>query len=75
MKDIDHKLSHDIVETAVAHTVKVIKLEQLSNIGSTTRTSRKSNPSLHRWSFYRLAQFIKKGITNGEVNRKNKEAN
>lgn len=55
MKDIDHKLSHDIVETAVAHTVKVIKLEQLSNIGSTTRTSRKSNPSLHRWSFYRLA--------------------
>lgn len=58
MRDIDHKLSHDIVETAVAHNVKVIKLEQLQNIRSTTRTSRKNNHSLHNWSFYRLAQFI-----------------
>lgn len=58
MKDIDHKLSHDIVVTAVAHDVKVIKLEQLQNIRSTTRTSRKNNHSLHTWSFYRLAQFI-----------------
>ena len=52
MKDIDHKLSHDIVETAVAHNVKVIKLEHLQNIRSTTRTSRKNNHSLHTWSFY-----------------------
>ena len=58
MRDIDHKLSHDIVETAVAHNVKVIKLEQLQNIRSTTRTSRKNNHGLHTWSFYRLAQFI-----------------
>ncbi len=58
MRDIDHKLSHDIVETAVAHNVKVIQLEQLSNIRSTTRKSRKNNHSLHTWSFYRLAQFI-----------------
>ncbi len=58
MKDLDHKLSHDIVETAVTHNVKVIKLEQLKNIRSTTRKSRKNNHSLHTWSFYRLAQFI-----------------
>jgi IS605 OrfB family transposase len=58
MKDIDHKISHDIVETAVAHNVKVIKLEHLQNIRSTTRKSRKNNHSLHTWSFYRLAQFI-----------------
>ena len=58
MRDIDHKLSHDIVETAVAHSVKIIKLEQLQNIRSTTRKSRKNNHSLHTWSFYRLAQFI-----------------
>lgn len=58
MRDIDHKLSHDIVETAVAHNVKVIKLEQLQNIRSTTRTSRKNNHSLHTWSFYRLTQLI-----------------
>lgn len=58
IKDIDHKISHDIVETAVVHNVKVIKLECLANIRSTTRTSRKNNHSLHTWSFYRLAQFI-----------------
>lgn len=58
MKDIDHKLSHDIIKTAVAHDVKVIKLERLQNIRSATRTSRKNNHSLHTWSFYRLAQFI-----------------
>ena len=58
MKDIDHKLSHDIIQTAVAHGVKTIKLEQLSNIRSTTRTSRKNNRSLHNWSFHRLARYI-----------------
>lgn len=58
MKDIDHKLSHDIIETAVARDVKTIKLERLANIRSTTRTSRKNNHSLHTWSFYRLAQYI-----------------
>lgn len=58
MRDIDHKLSHDIVETAAAHNVKVIKLEQLTNIRSTTRKSRKNNHSLHTWSFYRLVKFI-----------------
>ena len=58
MRDIYHKLSHDIVETAVAHNVKVIKLEQLQNIRSTTRTSRKNNHGLHTWSFYRLTQLI-----------------
>ena len=58
MRDIDHKLSHDIISTAVEHNVRVIKLEQLQNIRSTTRTSRKNNHSLHTWSFYRFAQFI-----------------
>lgn len=58
MRDMDHKLSHDIVETAVAHNVKMIKLEQLQNIRSTTRKSRKNNHSLHTWSLYRLAQYI-----------------
>jgi IS605 OrfB family transposase len=58
MRDIDHKISHDIIETAVAHNVKLIKLEQLQNIRSAARQSRKNNHSLHSWSFYRLAQFI-----------------
>lgn len=58
MKDIDHKISRSIIKTAIAHNVKVIKLERLANIRSTTRTSRKNNHSLHNWSFYRLTKFI-----------------
>lgn len=58
MKDIDHKISREIVNTAKKHKAKVIKLERLENIRSMTRTSRKNNPSLHTWSFYRLAQYI-----------------
>ena len=58
MKDIDHKISREIVNTAKKHKAKVIKLERLENIRSTTRTSCKNNPSLHTWSFYRLAQYI-----------------
>lgn len=58
MKDIDHKISRDIIVTAVAHDVRMIKIECLSNIRSTARTSRKNNHSLHSWSFYRLSQFV-----------------
>ena len=32
MKDIDHKLSREIVNTATAHGVSVIKMEQLANM-------------------------------------------
>lgn len=42
MKDIDHKLSREIIETAISHNVKIIKLERLANIRSTTRKSRKT---------------------------------
>ncbi|MED1765945.1 transposase, partial [Bacillus thuringiensis] len=35
-----------------------IRLEQLTNIRQTARTSRKNEKNLHTWSFHRLAQFI-----------------
>lgn len=43
---------------AVVNGVKTIKLEELSGIRQSARTSRKNNHSLHSWSFYRLAKFI-----------------
>ena len=58
MRDLDHKLSREIVNTAVSRQVRVIRLEQLQNIRSATRKSRKNNHSLHTWSFYRLTRFI-----------------
>ena len=59
LKDIDHKLSREIVNYAVRNGVKVIKLEILSGIRRTTSKSRKNNRSINSWSFYRLQQFIK----------------
>lgn len=58
MQDIDHKLSRQIVNFALENNVSIIRLEELSNIRNTTRTSRKNNHSLHTWSFYRLSKFI-----------------
>ena len=58
MNDIDHKISREIVNFAQATDIGVIRLEKLSNIRQTTRTSRKNNKSLHTWSFYRLATYI-----------------
>ncbi|MBO1627998.1 RNA-guided endonuclease InsQ/TnpB family protein [Bacillus arachidis] len=58
MKDQDHKVSRAIVQFAVDHNISVIRLEQLTNIRQTTRTSRKNEKNLHTWSFYRLSQFI-----------------
>lgn len=58
MTDIDHKISRQIVNFAKENNVSTIRLEKLSNIRNTARTSRKNNHSLHTWSFYRLAKFI-----------------
>ncbi|MGG1664655.1 RNA-guided endonuclease TnpB family protein, partial [Brevibacillus sp. NRS-1366] len=58
MKDKDHKVSREIVNFAVKNKISVIRLEQLTNIRQTTRTSRKNEKNLHTWSFYRLSTFI-----------------
>ena len=58
MKDIDHKLSRQIVNFATKNNVSTINMEQLANIRKTAKTSRKNTYNLHSWSFYRLAQYI-----------------
>lgn len=58
MKDQDHKVSRGIVDFAIVENVGVIRLEKLSGIRQTARTSRKNEKNLHTWSFYRLAQYI-----------------
>ncbi len=59
MKDQDHKISRGIVNFAIENNVSVIRLEKLTNIRNTAKTSRKNQKNLHTWSFYRLAKFIK----------------
>ena len=58
MQDQDHKVSRVIVDFATDNNISVIRLEQLTNIRQTARTSRKNEKNLHTWSFHRLAQFI-----------------
>ena len=58
MNDIDHKLSREIVNFALANGVSIIKMESLAGIRATAKTSRKNNYSLHTWTFYRLASYI-----------------
>jgi len=58
MKDQDHKISRKIVNFAIGKNVGIIRLEALSGIRQTARTSRKNKKNLHTWSFYRLAQYI-----------------
>ena len=58
MQDQDHKISRQLVNFAKQNNVSTIRLEKLSGIRQTARTSRKNEKNLHTWSFYRLAQFI-----------------
>jgi IS605 OrfB family transposase len=58
MRDTDHKISRQLVNYAKDNHVSTIRLEKLSGIRQTARTSRKNAKNLHSWSFYRLAQYI-----------------
>jgi IS605 OrfB family transposase len=58
MKDQDHKISRQIINFAIENHVSTIRLEKLSGIRQTAKTSRKNEKNLHTWSFYRLAGYI-----------------
>jgi IS605 OrfB family transposase len=64
MKEINRKLSRQIVNHAVEQSVGTIKIESLHGIRKdTTRTSRgakarKNNRMKNSWSFYQLSMFI-----------------
>ena len=58
MKDQDHKIARAIVNFAIENQVSIIRLEKLSGIRQTAKTSRKNEKNLHTWSFYRLASYI-----------------
>lgn len=58
MKDINHKISKEIVNFAVENNCGTINLENLSDIRQTSRTRGKNKQSLHSWTFYQLASFV-----------------
>lgn len=68
MRDVNHKLSHDIVSHAKQQGVGIIRMEQLAGIRERSRqctarksrgaTARKNNRMIATWAFYQLAMFI-----------------
>ncbi len=69
MRDVDHKLSREIVDFAIKNSIGTIKLETLQGIrenitthikgnSCAARKSRKNNYTKNTWSFYRLSHFI-----------------
>ncbi|WP_321379319.1 RNA-guided endonuclease InsQ/TnpB family protein [Trichococcus shcherbakoviae] len=58
MRDINHKLSRQIVTFAAENNCGTIHLENLSGIRRTSRLRGKNKASLHNWTFFELASFI-----------------
>ena len=58
MRDINHKLSSQIVTFAAENNCGTIHLENLSGIRRTSRLRGKNKASLHNWTFFERASFI-----------------
>ena len=56
-KDLNHKISREIVNNAAQQGCG-IKMERLSDIRTTARTSKSTRASLHSWSFYQIQMMI-----------------
>lgn len=58
MMDLNHKISRQLINLAVQEQVDVIVMENLENIRNTAKSLRKTDRSIHHWSFFQLQQFI-----------------
>ncbi len=66
MRDVDHKISRQIVEIAQSLPKSVIVLEDLKNIRDKRKYSSRQNRRIHNWSFDRLGDYIDyKATTHG----------
>ena len=58
MKDVNHKASRAIIQTAQTVDNPVIALEELRGIRERIKATRKVNRMLHSWAFAQLISFI-----------------
>lgn len=58
MRDINHKISRDIVNFAIKNNCGTIHLENLSGIRQTSKARGKNKANLHKWTFFELGSFI-----------------
>jgi len=57
MTDVNHKISRDIVNYALKNKSN-IKMEDLTGIRNTAKSSRSFKKFLHSWGFYQLRTFV-----------------
>ena len=57
MKDINHKISRVIVDTAEKHNA-AIQMENLTDIRERVKFTKKMNKQLHNWNFRQLQTFV-----------------
>jgi len=58
MKDVNHKISRQIIHFAVSNGVGVVRMEVLTGIRM-AKSKNEAGRNLHHWSFYQLQNFIK----------------
>ena len=57
MKDINHKISNEVVKMAARHKA-VIQMENLTDIRERAKFTKKMNKQLHNWNFRQLQTYI-----------------
>ncbi|WJQ10980.1 transposase [Geobacillus stearothermophilus] len=58
MKDMNHKISRQIVHFALANGVGVIRMEDLTGIRKRAASAKEAGRSLHSWEFHQLQTMI-----------------
>ena len=58
VKSINHKISEQVVKCAKHSGMKVIAMEDLTNIRDNIKACKRVRSRLHRWSFRQLQTFI-----------------
>lgn len=58
MKDMNHKISRQIINFALANGVGVIRMEDLTGIRKRAASAKEAGRSLHSWSFHQLQTMI-----------------
>lgn len=69
MKDLNHKISRQIVDFASMNGVRLIRMEDLSGIRNSAKSKKEPGRNLHSWAHNQLQSFIayKAEITGIEV--------
>ena len=58
MKDMNHKISRQIVNFALANGVGVIRMEELTGIRKRAASAKEAGRNLHSWAFHQLQTMI-----------------